>query len=70
MSLPAFMDLYKGLIKLPSISSSDSSWDQSNQAVINQLAEWLSDLGFSTEITEVEGAPGKFNLLASMGEGD
>lgn len=70
MSLPAFIDLYKGLIKLPSISSSDSSWDQSNQAVINQLAEWFSDLGFTTEITAVKEAPGKFNLLATLGEGD
>ena len=70
MSLPAFIDLYKDLIKLPSISSSDSAWDQSNVAVINQLAEWLSDLGFTTDISEVAAAPGKFNLVATLGEGD
>jgi acetylornithine deacetylase len=70
MSLPAFIDLYKDLIKLPSISSSDSAWDQSNVAVINQLAEWLSDLGFTTDITEVAAAPGKFNLVATLGEGN
>lgn len=70
MSLPTFIDLYKDLIKLPSISSTDSSWDQSNLTVINQLAEWLTELGFETEVTEVLAAPGKFNLVATLGHGE
>lgn len=70
MSLPNFLNLYKGLIAIPSISSTDSSWDQSNLQVINQLAAWLEDLGFNNEIKEVSSAPGKFNLIATLGEGD
>jgi len=70
MSLPTFINLYKDLIALPSISSMDSSWDQSNLTVINQLASWLEELGFSSEITEVKNAPGKYNLIATLGQGD
>lgn len=70
MSLPTFTNLYKDLIAIPSISSTDSSWDQSNLTVINLLASWLEELGFSNEITEVEQAPGKYNLIATYGSGD
>jgi acetylornithine deacetylase len=70
MSLPTFINLYKGLIAIPSISSTDSSWDQSNQAVINQLATWLETLGFTNEITAVPKNPGKFNLISTYGSGD
>lgn len=70
MSLPTFINLYKDLIAIPSISSTDSSWDQSNLAVINQLASWLEELGFKNEIKEVSSAPGKFNLISTFGSGD
>jgi acetylornithine deacetylase len=70
MSLPTFLNLYKDLIAIPSISSTDSSWDQSNLKVINQLASWLETLGFKNEIQEVSTAPGKYNLIATLGSGD
>ena len=70
MSLPTFMNLYKDLIAIPSISSTDTSWDQSNSSVINQLATWLEELGFSNEITAVPNVPGKFNLISTYGRGD
>lgn len=70
MPLPAFIDLYKKLIKLPSISSTDSAWDQSNLAVINQLASWLEELGFDNQINAVPNVPGKYNLIATYGHGD
>ncbi|MCG6201848.1 acetylornithine deacetylase [Psychromonas antarctica] len=70
MSLPTFLNLYKDLIAIPSISSTDSSWDQSNLKVINQLASWLETLGFKNEIHEVSTAPGKYNLIATLGSGD
>jgi acetylornithine deacetylase len=70
MSLPNFMNMYKDLIAIPSISSTDISWDQSNLKVINLLAQWLEELGFSCEIKEVTRAPGKYNLVATLGEGD
>jgi len=70
MSLPPFLNLYKDIIAIPSISSTDSSWDQSNLQVINQLAAWFEELGFKNEIEEVKNAPGKYNLIATLGEGD
>jgi len=70
MSLPTFLNLYKGLIAIPSISSTDPSWDQSNLNLITQLASWLEELGFKNEIQEVSHAPGKYNLIATLGEGD
>jgi len=70
MPLPTFLNLYKDLIAIPSMSSGNPSWDQSNLAVINQLAAWFEELGFKISITEVPNAPGKYNLIASFGEGD
>ena len=70
MSLPTFINLYKDLIALPSISSTDTSWDQSNLTVINQLATWLEELGFHNEITEVPNVAGKYNLVSTYGSGD
>ncbi|MBQ4812014.1 acetylornithine deacetylase [Pseudoalteromonas luteoviolacea] len=64
MSLPSFIDMYKNLIELPSISAIDTRLDQSNKAVIDSLSTWCSELGFTVEVTELENAPGKFNLLA------
>ena len=70
MPLPTFLNLYKDLIAIPSMSSGNPAWDQSNLAVINQLAAWFEELGFKISITEVTNAPGKYNLIASFGEGD
>lgn len=43
--LPTFIELYRQLIAIPSISSVDARRDQSNKALINLLAEWLTTLG-------------------------
>ncbi|MCF2907706.1 acetylornithine deacetylase [Pseudoalteromonas sp. DL2-H2.2] len=64
MSLPDFKTMYRELIARPSVSALDASLNQSNRAVIELLAQWCEQLGFSTEITELHAAPGKFNLLA------
>ncbi len=68
MQLPSFLDVYRGLISTSSISSSDPSWDQGNQAVIEKLSDWFAALGFDVDVTEVE--PGKYNLLAQKGQGE
>ncbi|MDA9557599.1 acetylornithine deacetylase [Vibrio sp.] len=68
MELPNFIEVYRGLISTSSISSTDSSWDEGNKAVITMMASWLEDMGFQIDITEVE--PGKFNLLAKKGQGE
>ena len=55
------------LIATPSISSTNPSIDSGNVGVINHLASWASDLGFRCEIMTI--APGKANLIATLGEG-
>ncbi|MBD9426309.1 acetylornithine deacetylase [Pseudomonas sp. PDM15] len=67
MPLPSLQDQFAALIAAPSVSCTQPHWDQSNRAVIDLLAGWLSDLGFSCEIQDV--APGKANLLATLGNG-
>ena len=66
MSLPSFISLYQKLISIPSISATDCDLDQSNLALINQLANWLIDLGFVVEISELKTAKNKFNLIATF----
>jgi len=67
--IPDIREMLATLIATPSISSVSPQWDQSNEAVINQLAQWLSALGFRVETMAVAGAPGKSNLIATRGEG-
>ncbi len=68
MQLPSFLEVYKGLISTDSISSTDPSWDHGNEKVIEKMAQWFKDLGFSVEVVEVE--PGKHNMVAKMGSGE
>ncbi|GGU49655.1 acetylornithine deacetylase [Pseudomonas laurentiana] len=67
MPLPPLKDQFAALIAAPSVSCTQVALDQSNRAVIDLLAGWLGDLGFTCEIQQVN--PGKFNLLASYGSG-
>ncbi|CUA84809.1 acetylornithine deacetylase [Pseudidiomarina woesei] len=62
--LPSFIQMYRELIALPSVSCLDPSWDTSNRAVIEKLAIWLESLGFQIDIHELDRQPGKYNLLA------
>tara|TARA_R110002095_G_scaffold201059_2_gene181644 strand:+ start:6430 stop:7557 length:1128 start_codon:yes stop_codon:yes gene_type:complete len=57
------------LIATPSVSSTLAHWDQSNRGVIDKLEGWLSGMGFATEVIELEGFPGKANLIATLGSG-
>lgn len=65
-----FFTLYRDIIAIPSISSTDPAWDQSNQGVIQLLADWFSQLGFRCDITPLPDLPGKFNLVATLGSGE
>lgn len=67
-SLPSLKSRFAQLVKVPSISSTRSDLDQSNEAVIDILSEWFSSLGFECERMPV--SPGKFNLIASIGHGE
>lgn len=65
-----FVERYRQLIAIPTISSLEASEDQSNKQLIELLANWLNELGFHTEILAVEDSRNKYNLLATYGEGD
>lgn len=67
MSSPDLRHMLGDLIAIPSVSCTDPDMDQGNRGVIDQLADWLSELGFACEIMEV--APGKANLIATLGSG-
>jgi len=68
--LPKFIEAFRELIRLPSISSVNPSIDQSNRPVVELLASWLGELGFSVELMAVSGsACEKMNLIACMGKG-
>ncbi len=66
---PSLLCMLQELIATPSVSSTLSHWDQSNRAVIDKLEGWLSGMGFSTEVMDIEGYPGKANLIATLGSG-
>lgn len=70
MSLPGFIETYRELIATPSISSTDPAWDQSNQQVITKLASWFETAGFRVEVTPVPGLEGKYNMVATLGQGE
>ena len=57
------------LIALPSVSSVNPGWDQSNSNMIEMLEHSYRKLGFNTEIMPVPGTTDKFNLIASTGTG-
>jgi acetylornithine deacetylase len=62
--------MLQALIAAPSVSSVNPAWDMPNTQVIELLENWLSVLGFTTEIVPIPGHPGKSNLIASAGRGD
>ncbi len=68
-TVPTLRQMLGELIRLPSVSSVDPALDQSNRAVIEQLAHWLDSLGFVIDIRELPGQPRKANLVATLGSG-
>lgn len=70
MATLPFIERYRRLIAIPTISSLNEKDDLSNKPLIDLLANWLDELGFKTEIIEVKDSRQKYNLLATYGEGD
>jgi acetylornithine deacetylase len=60
--------MIRTLIACNSVSSVIPSVDQGNLNVINTLAEWLTELGFATEVMPLAD-PRKANLIATYGSG-
>lgn len=69
IDLKAYQTQLAQLVAIPSVSCGVASWDMSNLPVIELLANWFSDLGFSTQIIPLA-QPGKANLIATLGSGD
>lgn len=69
MTLPTLKSQFSQLIGMPSISSVSPEWDQGNLDVINQLAEWLTALGFNCDVRPLAGKANKANLVAVLGSG-
>lgn len=66
---PTLKQMFAQLIAQPSVSATSSHFDQSNRAVIELLAEWLTALGFAVEQMPLPGQPDKYNLIATLGQG-
>jgi acetylornithine deacetylase len=66
----SFLEHYEAIIKTPSISAFDENIDQTNRPLIDILAGWFGDLGFSITIQAVPGTRNKFNMLAKIGSGE
>ena len=65
--LPDTREMIARLIATPSVSCTHANLDMSNSAVIDTLANWTDDIGFSLERQAV--SPGKYNLIATAGSG-
>lgn len=71
MAIPSFLTIYNELISTPTISSvSNEKLDQPNRPVIDKLATWFNDLGFTISIEAVPNTRNKFNLLATYSNND
>lgn len=68
-ALPNTLDQFRALIASNSMSSVIPEYDHSNEEVIQLLAGWFSELGFQVEVMPLPGYPGKFNMLATYGQG-
>lgn len=69
MTTPALIPMIQQLIAAPSVSSISPQWDQSNEQVIQHLADWCRSAGFRVEVLPIPGHGNKFNLVASAGSG-
>ncbi len=67
---PTIKEMVSRLVSTPSVSSTQSEFDQSNSDVIHLLANWLDPIGFDVTIAPVAGSAGKHNLIARIGGGE
>lgn len=68
--VPGRDEMIAGLVATPSVSCVEPALDMSNRPVAEKLAGWLLALGFRVEIHDIQGWPGKVNMIATLGEGD
>lgn len=58
------------LVGIDSVSSVTPEFDRPNRPIIERLADYFDGCGWKAEILDVEGSPGKANLIAGVGDGD
>jgi len=68
--IPDLIEMAQTLVAIPSVSSVMPEIDQSNLPVLEQLANWLTPLGFGVEILPIPGRAGKANMIATLGKGN
>ncbi len=68
-STPPLKEMVAQLIATPSVSSTLPQFDLSNADLVHMLANWLEPLGFDIAIHDIDGHPGKKNLIATRGKG-
>jgi acetylornithine deacetylase len=68
--VPSLVSMLQDLIATASVSSINPALDQSNRSLIELLAGWLEPAGFQVEILPVLNHHNKFNLLATLGQGE
>lgn len=66
---PSLREMLTGLIGAPSVSSVSPEFDMSNRPAAERIAGWLESLGFGVELQEIPGAPGKLNVIGTLGQG-
>lgn len=67
---PKLIEMIGALIATPSVSSVTPEHDMSNRPLVDLLAGWLESAGFAVEVLPIETAPGKFNVIGTLGRGD
>ncbi len=69
LTIPSIVEMLRSLVGTPSVSNLSKELDHSNRGVIDHLANWLEDLGFTLELIPLPDQK-KFNLVARKGEGE
>lgn len=69
MPAPSLHEMLARLIAIPSVSSVNPAFDQSNRALIDEVAGWMESAGFAVEIVPIPGKPGKANVIGTLGQG-
>lgn len=70
MPAPSLEVMLSELIATPTISSVSPEFDGGNLVLVEKLASWLEDSGFTVEIIPLENYPNKANLIATLGAGE
>lgn len=69
--LPPLRTMIERLIAEDTVSSrGDPGLDRSNRPVIDLVGEWAEAIGFAVETRRVPGEDGKYNLVATLGDGE